>query len=63
MFKRIVMCIPIGLAVGVILSLLSYGMYLIGFGWMFEFCNPFSIALAVVCTGLILHKLDSNRQN
>ena len=56
--KRILTCIPIGLAVGFVIVLLSYGMEIIGFGWMFRFGNPFCIAFLIVCIGALFYKMD-----
>ena len=62
MIKRILTYIPIGLAVGVLIALCSYGMEIIGFGWLFRFCNPLCIALLIVCVGVLLYKMDSKRR-
>ncbi|MBQ7346609.1 MAG: hypothetical protein IJW55_01495 [Clostridia bacterium] len=62
MVKRTLIYFLIGLAVATLFFLLSMLSDTIGLGWIFQNYDPLSTVVLVICTGLILHKIEECRK-
>ena len=62
MRRKMLSFIAIGIGIGLSVGAVSFLFYSLGLKQIFTFCNPFEVAVPVICTCLILYKLDEIRK-